>query len=150
MNLIKSIEQRQETILNVSQKIVDAQQEFFDKGVAALKPLVMAEIAEQVGVHETTVSRTVSNKYMRSPQGIHELKYFFTNGIPTDNGVDVSSKHVKALIKNMVDNEDPEKPLTDQDIERRLADLGINIARRTIAKYRGAMKIAASHIRRAQ
>ncbi len=150
MNLIKSIEQRQETILNVSQKIVDAQQEFFDKGVVALKPLVMAEIAEQVGVHETTVSRTVSNKYMRSPQGIHELKYFFTNGIPTDNGVDVSSKHVKALIKNMVDNEDPEKPLADQDIERRLADLGINIARRTIAKYRGAMKIAASHIRRVQ
>ncbi len=150
MNLIKSIEQRQDTIQKVSQKIVDAQQEFFDKGVMALKPLVMAEIAEQADVHETTVSRTVSNKYMRSPQGIHELKFFFTNGVPTDNGVDVSSKHVKALIKGMVDNEDPEKPLADQDIERKLADLGINIARRTIAKYRGALKIPASHIRRVQ
>lgn len=150
MNLIKSIEQRQETIRNVAQEIVDMQQEFFDKGVSALKPMVMADIAEKVGVHETTISRTVSNKYMISPQGIHELKYFFTTGIPTESGVDVSSEHVKELIKRMVDAEDPRKPLADQDIERKLAEDGINIARRTIAKYRGLLNIPASHLRRLQ
>lgn len=150
LNFIKSIEQRQETIRHVAQTIVDAQQAFFDDGVQALRPLVMAEIAEVVGVHETTVSRTVSNKYMRSPQGIHELRYFFTGGIPTDGGVDVSSEHVKQLIRAIVDAEDPEKPLADLDIEKALADHGINIARRTIAKYRGMLKLPASHLRRRQ
>lgn len=150
MNLIKSIEQRQETIRKVAQKIVDAQQEFFDKGIIALRPLVMAEIAAAVGIHETTVSRTVSNKYMRSPQGTHELRFFFTNGIPTDTGESVSSEHVKQIIKQMVDGEDPANPLADQDIERRLAAQGINIARRTIAKYRGVLRILPSHLRRRQ
>lgn len=150
INLIKSIEQRQETIRKVAQRIVDAQQEFFDKGITALRPLVMAEIAEAVGIHETTVSRTVSNKYMRSPQGIHEMRFFFTNGIATTSGESVSSEHVKVLIKQMVDNEDPMNPLADQDIEKNLADKGINIARRTIAKYRGVLKIQPSHLRRRQ
>jgi len=150
LNFIKSIEQRQETIRHVAQTIVDAQQAFFDDGVQALRPLVMAEVAEVVGVHETTVSRTVSNKYMRSPQGIHELRYFFTSGIPTTSGADVSSAHVKQLIRAIVDVEDPEKPLADLDIEKALADQGINIARRTIAKYRGMLKIPASHLRRRQ
>lgn len=148
LNLIKSIEQRQETIRKVAQKIVDAQQEFFEHGPMALKPLVMASIAAEVGVHETTVSRTVSNKYMRSPQGIHELRFFFTNGIATENGEDVSSERVKLMVKRMVDEEDPARPLADQDIERRLAAEGINIARRTIAKYRGILKIPPSHLRR--
>ncbi len=150
INLIKSIEQRQETIRKVAQQIVDAQQEFFDKGIRALRPLVMAEIATAVGIHETTVSRTVSNKYMRSPQGIHEMRFFFTNGIPTDSGGSVSSGHVKLIIKNMVDAEDPLNPLADQDIEKNLAAQGINIARRTIAKYRGILKIQPSHLRRRQ
>ncbi len=150
INLIRSIEQRQETIRKVAQEIIDAQQEFFDKGVSALRPLVMAEIATAVGVHETTVSRTVSNKYMRSPQGIHEMRFFFTGGIPTDSGEAVSSEHVKMIIKNMVDAEDPLNPLADQDIEKQLAAQGINIARRTIAKYRGLLKIQPSHLRRHQ
>ena len=150
LNFIKSIEQRQETIRKVAQTIVDAQQAFFDDGIQALRPLVMAEIAEVVGVHETTVSRTVSNKYMRSPQGIHELRYFFTSGIPTESGTDVSSEHVKQLIRAVVDEEDPEKPLADLDIMKALAEQGINIARRTIAKYRGVLKIPASHLRRRQ
>ncbi len=150
INLIRSIEQRQETIRRVAQQIVDAQQEFFDKGISALRPLVMAEIATAVGVHETTVSRTVSNKYMRSPQGIHEMRFFFTNGIPTDSGQAVSSEHVKMIIKNMVEAEDPLSPLADQDIEKQLTAQGINIARRTIAKYRGILKIQPSHLRRRQ
>ena len=108
----------------------------------------MASIAAEVGVHETTVSRTVSNKYMRSPQGIHELRFFFTNGIATENGEDVSSERVKLMVKRMVEEEDPARPLADQDIERRLASEGINIARRTIAKYRGLLKIPPSHLRR--
>ena len=148
LNLIKSIEQRQETIRKVAQKIVDAQQAFFEDGPMALRPLVMASIAAEVGVHETTVSRTVSNKYMRSPQGIHELRFFFTNGIATENGEDVSSERVKLMVKRMVEEEDPARPLADQDIERRLASEGINIARRTIAKYRGLLKIPPSHLRR--
>ncbi|MGI5868806.1 MAG: RNA polymerase factor sigma-54 [Kiritimatiellia bacterium] len=148
MNLIKSIEQRQETIRNVAQAIVDVQRDFFDHGVMALRPLVMATIAGEVGVHETTVSRTVSNKYMRSPQGIHELRYFFTSAISTEAGEDVSSERVKMMVKQIVEAEDPARPLSDQDIERKLADEGINIARRTIAKYRGILKIPASHRRR--
>lgn len=148
MNLIKSIEQRQETIRKVAQKIVDAQQAFFDEGPMALRPLVMAEIAAEVGVHETTVSRTVSNKYMRSPQGVHELRFFFTNAIATENGESVSSERVKLMVKQMVEEEDPARPLADLDIERRLAAEGINIARRTVAKYRGVLKIPPSHLRR--
>lgn len=148
LNLIKSIEQRQETIRKVAQQIVDAQQAFFDEGIPALRPLVMAEIAEAVGIHETTVSRTVSNKYLRSPQGIHELRFFFTNGISMDDGSTVSSEHVRQLIKSMVVAEDPGNPLADQDIGKRLADQGVSIARRTIAKYRGQLKIPPSHERR--
>ncbi len=150
INLIRSIEQRQETIRKVAQEIIDAQREFFDKGICALRPLVMAEIATAVGIHETTVSRTVSNKYMRSPQGIHEMRFFFTNGIQTDSGESVSSGHVKQIVKNMVDAEDPQNPLADQDIEKNLAAQGITLARRTIAKYRGILKIQPSHLRRRQ
>ena len=148
MNFIKSINDRQDTIRRVSQKIVDAQQEFFDNGVAALRPMVMEDIAKETGMDPSTISRTVSNKYMISPQGIHELKFFFTGGIPTDSGVDISTRHVKSIIKQMIDEEDPLNPLADQDIERNLASSGINIARRTIAKYRNTMKIPPSHMRK--
>lgn len=146
--LIKSIHQRQKTIHKIATEIVEAQTEFLDSGVSHLKPLTMAEVAKAVGVHETTVSRAVSGKYMQTPGGLFELKYFFTPGIKTTDGKEISNKSVKDMIANFVAGEDTSNPLSDQEIMGRLTENGINIARRTIAKYRLVLKIPPSHMRK--
>lgn len=146
--LIRSIFQRQETIRKIAQEIVDAQIPFLTQGVEALHPMTMAEVAKKVGVHETTVSRTVANKYMRTPMGLFEMKYFFTPGLQTKDGASVSNKSVQDQIKRLVDAEDLANPLSDQVLEQMLTERGIKVARRTIAKYRGVLKIPPSHERR--
>ena len=146
--LIKSLHQRQQTILNIAREIVNRQRDFMEKGVAHLKPLTMVQIAEVVGVHETTVSRAVSGKYMQTPQGMFEMKYFFTAGIQTASGDGMSNTSVKDMISDIFKNEDPSKPLSDQEVVRMLQDKGIVIARRTVAKYRTELNILPSNLRR--
>jgi RNA polymerase sigma-54 factor len=147
--LIKSIHQRQKTIYRIATEIIARQTEFLEHGVSQLKPLTMAQVALVVGVHETTVSRAVSGKYMCTPAGTFELKYFFTPGIATDSGADVSNKTVKDMIASLVAKEDTAKPLSDQEIMERLKQQGIQVARRTISKYRIALRIQPSHLRKA-
>ena len=146
--LIKSLHQRQQTILNIGKEIVKRQREFMDKGVAHLKPLTMVQVAEVVGVHETTVSRAVSGKYMQTPQGIFEMKYFFTAGIQTANGAGMSNTSVKDMIMEIFKNEDTAKPLSDQEVVKMLTEKGIVIARRTVAKYRTELNILPSNLRK--
>ena len=146
--LIKSIHQRQRTIHRIATEIVDAQQEFMAKGVTHLKPMTMSEVAVKVGVHETTVSRTVANKYITTPHGLFEMKYFFTPGLMTTGGSTVSNRTVQDKIAAMVAAEDPDKPLSDQAIQEALQEEGIQVARRTVAKYRTILKILPSHQRR--
>ncbi len=145
---INSKQQRQETIRKISQVIVDTQTAFFDKGVSALRPLTMSDVATKVGMHETTVSRTVSRKYIQTPRGVFELKYFFTTGLKTSDGGTISNKSIQDQIKQLVEAEDPSEPLSDQALEAMLTEKGLKVARRTIAKYRGILKIAPSHQRR--
>jgi RNA polymerase sigma-54 factor len=146
--LIKSLHQRQQTILNIAREIVNRQREFMEHGVTHLKPLTMMQVAEVVGVHETTVSRAVSGKYMKTPQGIFEMKYFFTSGIKTASGVGMSNTSVKDLIAEMIKKEDPARPLSDEEIVRLLTTQGIVIARRTVAKYRSELNILPSNLRK--
>ncbi len=146
--LIKSLHQRQQTILNIAKEIVRRQREFFDKGVSALKPMTMAQVAEVVGVHETTVSRAVSGKYMETPRGLIEMKYFFTSGVTTADGTGVSSTSIKELVADMLKGEDHSKPLSDQEIVKMLGAKGIHIARRTVAKYRSELGILPSNLRK--
>ena len=146
--LIKSLQQRQQTILNIGNEIVKRQREFMEKGVACLKPMTMVQVAEVVGVHETTVSRAVSNKYIDTPQGIFEMKYFFTSGIQTDSGNGVSNTSVKDMVEEMFAKENPNKPLSDQEIVKMLKEKGIVIARRTVAKYRAELNILPSNLRK--
>jgi len=146
--LIKSLHQRQQTILNIAKEIVRRQREFMDKGVAGLKPLTMVQVAEVVGVHETTVSRAVSGKYMQTPQGVYEMKYFFTAGIQTASGDGLSNTSVKDMIDEIFKNEDTGKPLSDQEVVRMLQEKGIVIARRTVAKYRTELNILPSNLRK--
>ncbi|HYE30153.1 MAG TPA: RNA polymerase factor sigma-54 [Methylomirabilota bacterium] len=146
--LIKSLHQRQQTIINIGKEIVKRQREFFDKGVTHLKPMTMVQVAEAVGVHETTVSRAVSGKYMQTPTGVFEMKYFFTSGIKTSSGGGMSNTSVKDIINEMISKENPQKPLSDEEIVNMLAAKGIVIARRTIAKYRSELNILPSHLRK--
>lgn len=146
--LIKSIEQRKKTIYNVVKSIIYFQREFFEKGVDYLKPLVLREVAQDIGMHESTISRVTTNKYVHTPHGIFELKFFFNSSLRQSNGKSVSSMSVKQLIKKMVDEEDPKKPLTDKEIVQQLKKNGIEIARRTVAKYREQMGILPSVKRR--
>lgn len=146
--LIKSIHQRQQTIKNIAQVIVERQREFFDNGIAHLKPLTMAQVAEVVGVHETTVSRAVANKYVQTPQGLFEMKYFFTPGFETASGAAMSNTSVKENISKLIEREDPTKPLSDQEIVAILKEQGIPIARRTVAKYRSELNILPSNLRK--
>ncbi|MDD2600767.1 MAG: RNA polymerase factor sigma-54 [Kiritimatiellae bacterium] len=146
--LIRSIHQRQETIRKIAQEIVDAQSGFLLNGIKDLQPMTMAEVADKVGVHETTVSRTVANKYMRTPVGVFELKYFFTPGLKTKGGETISNKSVQDIIYNLISQEDPAAPLSDQAIEALLKEQGVIVARRTISKYRGVLRIPPSHRRR--
>ena len=146
--LIKSIHQRQRTIQRIATEIVEAQQDFLDQGIAFLRPMTMSAVAAKVGVHETTVSRTVANKYMTTPRGVFELKFFFTPGLRTSDGASVSNKTVQDRIAKLVAEEDPEDPLSDQAIQEKLQSAGITVARRTVAKYRIILKIPPSHQRR--
>jgi len=146
--LIRSIHQRQQTILNIAQQIVSRQRDFLDDGPAHLKPMTMAEVAEAVGVHETTVSRAVSGKYMATPQGVFEMKYFFTSGYQTATGESLSNISVKEAILDLVKHENGSAPLSDHEMVEILGDRGIPIARRTVAKYRDELNILPSHMRR--
>ncbi|HYG23242.1 MAG TPA: RNA polymerase factor sigma-54 [Verrucomicrobiae bacterium] len=146
--LIKSLHQRQQTILNIGREIVKRQREFMEKGVAHLKPLTMVQVAEVVGVHETTVSRAVSGKYMDTPQGIFEMKYFFTAGIQTESGAGMSNTSVKDMISEIFSKENTAKPLSDQEVVKMLKEKGIVIARRTVAKYRTELNILPSNLRK--
>ena len=146
--LIKSLHQRQQTILNIAREIVKRQREFMEKGVAHLKPMNMAQIAEVVGVHETTVSRAVSGKYMQTPQGMFEMRFFFTAGLHTAAGADVSNASVKDMIAEIFKHENPARPLADQEVVKMIAEKGITIARRTVAKYREELNILPSNLRK--
>ncbi len=146
--LIKSIHQRQQTIQNIARVIVERQRDFLENGVTHLKPLTMAQVAEVVGVHETTVSRAVANKYIQTPQGLFEMKFFFTPGFETATGGALSNASVKEQIAQLVSREDPTKPLSDQEIVAILKEQGIPIARRTVAKYRTEMNILPSNLRK--
>jgi RNA polymerase sigma-54 factor len=146
--LIRSIHQRQQTISNIAHQIVSRQRDFFEHGPSHLKPMTMGEIADAVGVHETTVSRAVSGKYMATPQGIFEMKYFFTPGYQTSTGESMSNTSVKEAILDLVKHEDGNAPLSDQEIVEILSQRGIPIARRTVAKYRTELNILPSHMRR--
>jgi len=146
--LISSIEQRQQTIEKISREIVRVQEAFFENGVSHLKPLTMTQIADAVGVHETTVSRAIANKYMRTPHGVFEMKFFFTPGYQADSGASVSNKSVKEMIADLVSIEDRSSPLSDQDLVAKLQEKGLKIARRTVAKYREELGIMPSNLRR--
>lgn len=146
--LIDSIEQRQRTIERITREILKAQAPFFEHGVSHLKPLTMTQIADVVGVHETTVSRAIANKYIRTPHGVFEFKYFFTPGYQNDSGASVSNTSVKEMIADLVATEDRASPFSDQELVARLQQKGINIARRTVAKYREELGILPSNLRR--
>ncbi|MEN9841546.1 MAG: hypothetical protein RL376_1346, partial [Verrucomicrobiota bacterium] len=146
--LIDSIEQRQRTIERITREIINAQKEFFETGVSALKPLTMTQIADVVGVHETTVSRAIANKYIRTPHGVFEMKFFFTPGYENSTGESVSNKSVKEMINELVTLEDKARPLSDQELVVKLKEKGIKIARRTVAKYREELGLLPSNLRR--
>ncbi len=146
---IKNIQQRFDTILRVSRAIVDRQKNFFVHGELAMRPLVLRDIADELGLHESTISRVTTAKYMATPQGTYELKYFFGSGLGTETGGNASSTAVRALIKQFVASENPAKPLSDSQIAEMLKEQGIECARRTVAKYREALKIAPANLRKA-
>ena len=146
--LIKSIQQRQQTLFRVTQSIFKFQHEFLDHGVSQLKPMVLRDVAEDIHMHESTVSRATANKYVHTPQGLFELKFFFQSGLKGGNGEDVASESVKEKIRGIIAGEDPRKPYSDQHIAATLSTDSIDIARRTVAKYREAMGILPSSKRR--
>lgn len=146
--LINSIEQRQQTIERITREILKVQHEFFEEGVSKLRPLTMTQIADAVGVHETTVSRAIANKYIKTPHGVFDFKYFFTPGYQNESGDAVSNTSVKEMINDLIALEDRSKPLSDQEIVAKLQEKGINIARRTVAKYREELGLLPSNLRR--
>jgi RNA polymerase sigma-54 factor len=148
MWLIKSIHQRQRTIYKVVQSITKHQREFFESGVQYLKPLNLRDVADDIGMHESTVSRVTTNKYVHTPQGIFELKYFFNSGVGKFDGGVISSETVKQKIRTIIRSEDPRRPLSDQRIAEMLKRSDIDIARRTVTKYREAMNLLSSTKRR--
>ena len=148
MWLIRSIHQRQSTIRKVTESIVRFQRDFFDHGVSHLRPLVLRDVAEDVGMHESTISRVTTNKYVHTPRGIFELKYFFNSRISSVQGEDQSSEGVKSRLKALIEAEDPSKPMSDLELVNKLREENIVIARRTVAKYREALGILPSSRRR--
>ena len=146
---IKNVQQRFDTILRVSKAIVDRQKNFFVHGELAMRPLVLRDIADELGLHESTISRVTTAKYMATPHGTYELKFFFGSGLGTETGGNASSTAVRALIKQFVAAESPKKPLSDSQIADMLKEQGIECARRTVAKYREALKIAPANLRKA-
>ena len=148
MWLIKSIEQRRQTIYNVVASVVEYQKEFLDKGPKYLKTLTLKQVAEALNIHESTVSRSINGKYMQTPRGVFEIKYFFSSGVTGAGGEGMSSNSIKTFIKEIVESEDPKKPYSDQDMVEILNQKGIEISRRTVAKYREGMNILSSSKRR--
>lgn len=146
--LIQTIEQRRRTIVKVMQCIVEEQRNFFEKGPVALKPLTLQQVANRIGMHESTVSRVTTNKYVQTPRGVFELKYFFSSSLDTDDGDSMSSKAAKTRIREIIDKEDKRKPLSDQKIVDLLKAEGLNIARRTVAKYREQLGILPARMRK--
>lgn len=146
--LINSIDQRQQTIERITREIIKVQEEFFEHGVARLKPLTMTQIADVVGVHETTVSRAIANKFIKTPHGVFDFKYFFTPGYQAQSGDSVSNTSVKEMINDLIAGEDRSHPLSDQELVAKLQGKGINIARRTVAKYREELGLLPSNLRR--
>ncbi|WP_288353370.1 RNA polymerase factor sigma-54 [uncultured Marinobacter sp.] len=145
---IKSLQSRNETLLKVATRIVEHQQGFLDHGEEAMKPLILSDIAQAVEMHESTISRVTTQKYMHTPRGIFELKYFFSSHVSTDEGGECSSTAIRAMIKKLIATETPKKPLSDSKIAAMLGDQGIKVARRTVAKYREAMHIPPSNERK--
>ncbi len=148
LELLKSVDQRQQTIFRVCQCIVNRQRDFLDHGLLYLKPMLIKDIAEELGVHSSTISRVVANKYAHTPQGVIELRKFFTVGVESADGENLSIVHVKERIKRIISNEDSSKPLSDQKIARILNQEGIQITRRTVAKYRDQMRVPGSRERK--
>lgn len=146
--LISSIEQRQQTIERITREILKFQNDFFENGVSGLKPLTMSQVAQEVGVHETTVSRAIANKYIETPHGVFEFKYFFTPGYQSANGEAMSNTSIKDMIAHLIEMEEPSKPFSDQQIVKLLAEKDIQIARRTVAKYREELGILPTNLRR--
>jgi RNA polymerase sigma-54 factor len=146
--MIQAIEQRRQTMLKVMNFIVDRQREFFEKGVQYLRPLTLREVAEVINMHESTVSRVTNEKYVQTPRGVLPLKYFFSSGLSTTSGEDVSARGIKARIRKLVDDENSRKPLTDQAIVNILREEGVQIARRTVAKYRDQLGILSARMRK--
>ncbi|HXY61611.1 MAG TPA: RNA polymerase factor sigma-54 [Nitrospirota bacterium] len=146
--LIKGMEQRNKTIYKVAESIVKFQLEFLDKGITQLKPMVLKDVAEDIGMHESTISRVTTNKYMHTPQGIFPMKYFFTTGFSAGTGTEISSLTVKDSIQKMIKEEDPSAPLKDQQVVDALKARGVDIARRTVAKYREELRIPPTSVRK--
>lgn len=145
---IKSLNSRNDTLLRVARRIVEKQTGFLEHGSIAMKPMILKEIAEELELHESTISRVTTQKYMHTPQGIFEFKFFFSSHVSTEGGGECSSTAIRAFIKELIGNENPGKPLSDSKIADLLNEKGINVARRTIAKYREAMLIAPSSERK--
>ena len=146
--LIQTIEQRRRTMIKVMNCIIREQREFFDKGIAFLRPLTLQQVARQIDMHESTVSRVCSGKYVQTPRGVFELKFFFSSGLETDDGEDVSARTAKDIIKTLIEEEDKREPLSDQRIAELLHEKGLRIARRTVAKYREQLNILPARFRR--
>jgi RNA polymerase sigma-54 factor len=146
--LIQAIEQRKQTMLKVMSYIVDKQRDFFEHGISQLKPLTLREVSEAIDMHESTISRVTSDKYCQTPRGVFQLKFFFSVGLASDTGEDVSARGIKDKIAKMIENEDSSQPLTDQEIVARLKEDGLQIARRTVAKYRDQMGILPARMRK--
>ncbi len=149
VDLLKNIEHRRQTIYRVCNSIVDRQRDFLDHGIEQLRPMMLKDIAEDIGMHLSTVSRVVNRKYVNTPQGVYELRRFFTEGMRSDTGEDVSTRVLKLKIKKMIEAEDPHHPITDDEVAKRLARDGVKMSRRTVAKYRDQMRIPGSRERRA-
>jgi RNA polymerase sigma-54 factor len=148
VQLIKNIEQRRQTILKVCYAIIGRQGEFLDHGIDLLKPMMIKEVAEEIGVHPSTVSRAVAGKYVHTPQGVFELRFFFSESVQGPEGAATSLLILKRRVKKLIEEEDPSKPLTDENITKILQSQGIQVTRRTVAKYREDMKIPSTHQRR--
>ncbi len=146
--LLNSINQRRNTMINVMEAIIDKQHDFFDQGPAFLKPLIMEEIAQKVNMNVATISRVSNGKYVQTPFGVYEIKYFFNSGISKTDGEDMSKRSVKQRIEEIIKSEPPEKPFSDQEIYRKLNDEGIKLARRTVTKYREELKIQPARLRK--
>lgn len=146
--LIQTIEQRRKTMIKVMSCIIREQRDFFDKGIAFLRPLTLQQVARQIDMHESTVSRVCSGKYVQTPRGVFELKFFFSSGLETDGGEDVSARAAKNTIKTLIDEEDKRNPLSDDAIAKKLHENGLRIARRTVAKYREQLNVLPARFRR--